>query len=241
MKSNTTGRRLLIAALIAAIAVPILNTAVIGSVTTVLASDVMIPPILSAVLSFVSEFITLASAFAAAACLSFACTAGILRRWIILITALSAPIAYITAVIVDISFYGTTVMKPAYITFSIVSCFFELLRYALVLVIALLIARAAEKRGMAGTLELLSVTGTLSLSALSAAGVTGISMLLSNISETVSLLTRYGAPANTSETLTLISPYITTVIFTILGYFLSYLIHRILRRDLPELPREETI
>ena len=241
MKSNTTGRRLLIAALIAAIAVPILNTAVIGSITTVLASDVMIPPILSAVLSFVSEFITLASAFATAACLSFACTAGILRRWIILITALSAPAAYITAVIVDISFYGTTVMKPAYITFSIVSCFFELLRYALVLVLALLIARAAEKRGMAGTLELLSVTGTLSLSALSAAGVTGISMLLSNISETVSLLTRYGAPANTSETLTLISPYITTVIFTILGYFLSYLIHRILRRDLPELPREETI
>ena len=241
MKSNTTGRRLLIAALIAAIAVPILNTAVIGSVTTVLASDVMIPPILSAVLSFASEFITLASAFAAAACLSFACTAGILRRWIILITALSAPAAYITAVIVDISFYGTTVMKPAYITFSIVSCFFELLRYALVLVIALLIARAAEKRGMAGTLELLSVTGTRSLSALSAAGVTGSSMLLANISETVSLLTRYGAPANTSETLTLISPYITTVIFTILGYFLSYLIHRILRRDLPELPREETI
>ena len=89
MKSNFTGRYILIAALVAAIAVPVFNTAVIGSVTTVLASDVMTPPIISAVLSFLSEFITLASAFAAAAYLSFACVTGILRRYIILITALS--------------------------------------------------------------------------------------------------------------------------------------------------------
>ena len=241
MKSSITGRRLLITALVAAIVIPILNTAVLGSITTVLASDVMIPAAASSVLGFVSELITLAAAFAAAACLSFAGVTGILRRWIILIAALSVPAAYITAAIVDIAFYGTTVLSAAYLAYSAVSILFELLRYAMVLVSALLISRAAERRSMPMTLELLSVRGALSLSALSAAAVTGISMLLSNITETVSLLVQYGAPANSSETLTLVSPYITTVIFAILGYFLSYLIHRTLRHDLPEASKEEAL
>ena len=100
---------------------------------------------------------------------------------------------------------------------------YELIRTLAVLLVVLLVVRKAVKKGREETLAVFSLKGTYSRAVAASTFVVFLSFILSNVTETVSLLSEYGAPQNTSETVTLILPYPSSIVYSLLGYLLACL------------------
>lgn len=230
-KANSAGKRLLIAVILFGAVVPLFSTAVLGPARTALASDIMVPAIIPSLMGFIANALDLAALYAAYACVGYAAASGRKMTAVLLIAGLPLPVIYMVSVLADKAFYGSVIVGAGVIVYSVISCIVEFLRLAAAAGICMLVVRQARKRVCPESLEILSVRGIYSRTAAAASLVMTISLLISNLIETVTLLIEIGAPVNMSETLSLISPYITTVIWAILGYFIVYLVLRMLVRD----------
>ncbi len=229
MKANHMDKRLLAVILIGGVLLPLVCTAVLGPLRTYFSSDVMMSAEIPLTIGFLYDMLNIAAIYASHACIAYALTKRAAVLPTLLIIGGMVPLIYIVSAIVDVSFFGAAVIDPAYILYCVISCLTELVRLFLAAGLCALILRYDAKRGSECTVELLSLHGTLSKTGVAVTLVAAGFMLISNITETIALFAEFGAPINTSETISLISPYITTVIYAILGYFLVYSILHMLQ------------
>lgn len=222
MKNNRLISPLTVCTLLFAIAVPLVSTTVLGGLYINLSSDITIPPLLPEIINYVSMLIDVAAVYALMACLSFAVIADKNRRLVVLLALISPPVVYAVTMLVDLAFWSRSILSVSYILSNATNCIYELIRSAVVLFVC---ARIAKKQHPEG-LELLAKRGNLSRGLIAVTAVMAAFMLAANAAETVTLLMTVGAPINVSETVYLVMPYITTMIYTILGYLFMYALLR---------------
>ncbi len=222
--------RVVVATLIASILIPIFNIVVLGSIRIESASNVIFPLIVSEIVKYATWIIDIACLFAAYACVGYAYAERRSRLTASLIVVASIPIAYLASGILDAVYFGKNAISASYIAYSLNSGVFELIRFGCLLLVQALVAKQKATESNKSRLELLSVNGRLSKMCVAGTVVTALFMFLSTAFETATLLLEYGAPVNFTETVSLISPYITTTIFVILGYFLTYAVMKLLVR-----------
>ncbi|MBQ8508941.1 MAG: hypothetical protein IJ493_03445 [Clostridia bacterium] len=227
MIKKNANSRLLWCTLTAAIFLPLLNTLLLGSMSIYIGSDITYPEIAANLLGLLSELLGVSAVFAGLACVFYAWGKPALRRQVTLIAVLGIPLTYLAAAVVDAGFYGSNAVNTSYVLYSLPNCLFELVRLAVVILIARKIAKNGER---SRELELFSAAGTYSRVLMFGTLAVFVSMLLANFIETVTLLIQYGAPLNMSELLTLILPYVTSLVYSVLGYLLEYLVIRSLIR-----------
>ena len=203
-----------------AVVIPLLNTTVLGSLYISFSSDVAIPVMLSETINYISLLIDVAAAYGLLSCLAYAVIAGQNRRTVILFALLSAPVVYAATMLVDLAFWSRSVLNVSYILSNLTNCVYELVRIAVVLIVCIRIAAGRHSAG----LELFSMSGNLSRGLVGVTAVMTGFMLAANAAETVTLLITVGAPINISEKIYLIMPYVTTAIYTILGYLFMYVL-----------------
>ena len=226
-KSNT---RLILTAAVSSLILPVLNTIILGALNTIVSSDIAYPESMSSAISFISTLISYACIFVSSACVACEVCAsksksGTAKRSAAarIMMFAGVPLTYIAAGAVDYGFYGSSALGAQYLLFSGVSVLYELIRTLAVLLVVLLVVRKAVKKGREETLGVFSLKGTYSRAVAASAFVVFLSFIISNVTETLSLLYEYGAPQNTSETVTLILPYPSSVVYSLLGYLLACL------------------
>ena len=226
-KPNT---HLTLTAAVSSLILPVLNTVILGALNTIVSSDIAYPDSLSSAISFISMLISYACIFVSSACVACEVCASKSKDRTTKKSAMARimafagiPLTYIAAGAVDFGFYGSSALGAQYLLFSGVSVLYELIRTLAVLLVVLLVVRKAVKKGREETLAVFSLKGTYSRAVAASTFVVFLSFILSNVTETVSLLSEYGAPQNTSETVTLILPYPSSIIYSLLGYLLACL------------------
>ena len=228
MKEKPTPRLILTAA-VSSLILPVLNTIILGSIHMIVSSDIAYPESLSSAISFISTLISYACIFISSACVACeVCAAkskdhqkrSVAAR---IMAFAGVPLTYFAAGAVDFGFYGSSALGAQYLLFSGISVLYELIRTLAVLLVILIVAKRAIKKGREETLDVFSLKGTYSRAVAASAFVVFLSFIFSNVTETLSLLSEYGAPQNTSETVTLILPYPSSIVYSLLGYLLAYL------------------
>ena len=224
MMRSKTNRRLLIAAVLSAAVIPLLNTTVLGSIYIYVISDITYPELLSEVIGYASELLATACVFAFAACIACSAVRERNQKIVPLIGFISVPVLYIAVAIVDYSFYAGSAVNASYVIFNLLNCIFELARLAVVTLICLLAAKRARRKNRIDSLELFSAEGALSRAVIFSALAVFVSLIITDLTETVPLLAQYGAPVNTNELIYLILPYPTSIVYSLLGYLLMYVV-----------------
>lgn len=224
MNKKNQGWFLTVITFVIAVLIPLANTFLLGPIRIAVGSDIAYPEIMTQLLSYIIEIISVACVFAYAACIACAFVHGIAKKAVTLICVLSIPFIYIASAAVDYLFYGGSAIGTSYFIYSLISCLFELLRLAAVSVVCFLVKRAGDKKGRDDTLELFSLNGKMSRAAVFTSATVFVSLLITKMTDTVMLLVEYGAPINKSETVYLIAPYVTVLVYSVLGYLLIYVI-----------------
>ena len=228
MKRSCPSKRLLIAVILSSFAAPILSAAVLGPIRTNLASDIMTPQAVLLLLAYLCSTIDIAAVFTAYACSAYALIRKVLVIPTLLLVSLSIPFAYFLSGMADALVYSTDTITASYLLFIFFSCLIEFIRYAFFLLVVRIDVKRSKKSSQPDTLELLSLRGVFSRAGLVCMIIPSAILLAGNIGETVSLIKEYGAPESVREIMTLSSPYFTTAIYAVLGYFLIYAVLRVL-------------
>lgn len=231
MPTHTQKRRLLLTLLVTALILPIINTFVLGAALTITSSDIAYPEIVPQIIGYASEILSVACLFASGAAVAVAASWRKSGAVYYIIFLLSPPVIYLSMILLDRIFYGSSVLTAQYISYCVTSCLYELLRSVVLIAVALLLRRRADKRQRAYALELFSAKGRLSRVIVFSSLIIFLSLLLSNLTETLSLLAEYGGPVNTTELIYLVLPYPTTLVYSLLGYLLMYLVARLIVGD----------
>lgn len=234
MNESSLKRRLIISAIVSSALIPLLNTTVLGPICTSVTSDIAYPELLSNVLKYLSELIGVACVFAASACIAYSMLHKTCRLTVILISLVSPPLIYIASAIVDRSFYGSDIISASYLIFSSINCVYELLRCGVIVLVAAVVGRHALKKKRTDTIEFFSLKGTESRAAVFVSLTVFVSLILTDLTETVSLLISYGAPMNSSELVYLILPYPTSIVYSMLGYLLTCIIIKFLHKEIKD-------
>ncbi len=228
MPTHTQKRRLLLTMLVTALILPIINTFVLGAALTITSSDIAYPEIVPEIIGYASEILSVACLFASGAAAAVAASWRKSGAVYYIIFFLSPPVIYLSMILLDRIFYGSSVLTAQYISYCITSCLYELLRSAVLLAVARLIRRRADQKRRDYSLELFSVKGRLSRAIVFSSLVLFLSLVLSSLTETISLLVDVGAPINTTELIYLVLPYPTALVYSLLGYLLMYLVARLI-------------
>lgn len=219
-----TDSRLTLAAVICAVLLPLLNASLLGSFMVITETDVAYPERVSQVIQYAKELISVLCVFASAGCLAYASALERSKRAVFTICAVSVPIIYLTSALVDMGFYGDSAFSAIYLIPMVINCCFEIIRYAIVMLIASRLGRRARTKGQRPALELFSLDGMLSKAAVYSVLTVFITLIVTSLTDTISLLAEYGAPVNSSELTYLILPYITSIVYSVIGYFVVYFI-----------------
>lgn len=217
-----TESKLVAALILTAIVIPVLNVAVLGSLAVMTENDVAYPDRVPQVISYAKEIIGVVSVFASAGLLAFAFALRKSAKTAAWICFLSVPFTYLSAGLCDMAFYGTRAFSLVYVLPMVVNCVFECLRYFIVIIIARRIGSGARKSGRSFGLEVFSTDGALSRAAVFTTITVFITLIITSLTDTVALLAEYGAPVNSGEATYLILPYITAVVYSMIGYFAVY-------------------
>lgn len=219
-KSNP---RLMLAAVLTALIIPLAAVTLLGSLAVITETDVAYPEIVSQVLYYIKELISVLSVFAVSGCLVYAFVNRIGSRACAAISFVSVPVIYLVSALVDRAFYGDQAISAVYIIPIVVNSLFEALRYLIVILTARAVGKHAIKSGRGFGLELFSMEGAASRGAVFASLIIFATLILTSLTDTVSLLAEYGAPVNSSELTYLILPYPTAIVYSVIGYFAMYL------------------
>ena len=223
-------KRVISAALIMSLILPVLSTLLIGGATIVTSSDIAYPEWVSEVLSFASSLVGRFCVFASCACAAAEILLG--KGFFARIAAiLSPPLSYLASVIVDAGFYGFNALGSQYLLFTLTGALYEIARNAVVILLLVFSVKRSRRIGRTDELEYFSLKNTPSRAAAISSAVIFVSLLIPCIIETCTLLSEYGAPQNTSETITLILPYPSAVVYSLLGYLLSCVIIKLTLRN----------
>lgn len=241
MPTHTKKRRLLLTLLVTALILPIINTFVLGAALTITSSDIAYPEIAPQIIGYASEILSVACLFASGAAAAVAMSYRSCGAVYYIIYLVSPPLIYLAMITLDRIFYGSSVLTDQYISYCITSCLYELLRSVILLAVARLIRRRADKRQRDYSLELFSVKGLLSRAIVFSSLVLFLSLILSSLTETISLLVEVGAPINTTELIYLVLPYPTALVYSLLGYLLMYLAARLIVGAQPANTSEKSI
>lgn len=223
---NKVDFRLNAAASLCALIIPLLNAALLGSLMVITETDVAYPERIAQIIQYAKELISVISVFASAGCLAYAASLGTAKRSVFTICLISVPLIYLTSALVDLGFYGDAAFSSVYLIPMVVNCCFEIIRYVVVMLPASGIGKRARRDKKSFTLELFSFEGAMSRTAVTATLTVFATLIVSSLTETISLLVEYGAPLNSSELTYLIVPYLAAVIYSVIGYFVIYLIGR---------------
>ncbi|MCI8388057.1 MAG: hypothetical protein HFE63_06270 [Clostridiales bacterium] len=223
MKKNKQNYRLTAAALIAALIIPLINTILLGAVNISVSTNVIYPEIVSDIIEYAMEIIGVICVFATASCICTAVIKNESKTPVAAIAISSVPILYIAAMIVDLAFYSNSALGSAYILTNGVNCTFELVRILLLLLVCSIVRRSAQKKQRENSLELFSLKGSLSRAIIFSSITIFITLIVADAVETLTLLIEFGGPQNTNELVYLILPYITAIVYSLLGYLLMYL------------------
>ena len=124
------------------------------------------------------------------------------------------------------AFYGMRAFSIVYVIPMLVNCIFECLRYLAVMIIAKRIGDNARKTGRGFALEVFSAEGATSRAAVFTSLTVFVTLIVTSLTDTIALLAEYGAPLNSSEATYLVLPYLTAVVYTLIGYLVIYCIGR---------------
>ena len=208
---------LMIATLAATLVLPLINVTLIWPLYVELASDITASQPAAEAVYILYRALTLIVAYATAACVGYSLVTRASRIFVLLVSFLSLPVVYYALVVTDANF---SPVSTAYIEMNIANCAFEMLQLATVVGAVMWLA-AKKKPTM--HLRLFNFSGGLSRAAIICPAVVFLWRLVSNLTETVSLLVEIGAPQNISEVYTLVTPHVESVIFLIVGYFLTFI------------------
>lgn len=210
--------KLTAAAVISAIVIPVCNTAILGSLGVITGNDVAYPERLSQILNYAKEIINILSLFISSVVLSYSFALKKSAKASALICFLSIPTVYFTASMVDLGFYGTQAVSAVYVIPMLINSIFEALRYLLVIAASInIVKKPCSDRN----LEVFSFGSHLSRCTVITSIIIFCTLLISNATDTISMLIEYGAPINSSELTYLITPYLTAIVYTAAGYLLS--------------------
>ncbi len=212
--------------LLIAVLVPIASKAALGSLQTVLSSDITVPAVLPQILGYLSELLAVACAFAGFSCIAHTCLqrGKSLYRWVPLLIGGGILLCGITGIITNLILWGNAAGSPASLLYSALNIAFELLRMLLVVLCCRRIGKLARASGdsrIDEAPEFFSLAVPSSRCAAAITLLTAASLILVHIPETVSLLMTYGSPQNSSELVYLIFPYAAALIYSLIGYLLA--------------------
>lgn len=216
MKTKQYTVRLTVITIIAALAVPIINTVGVWSLYKILDSDIAYPLWSSSLVYYIYSALNMLCTYAIAFCVAYSIAAHVRRLPTVLTAVASAVLVYAATIAVDVAFYGASAVDASYIRYNAVLCLYELLRFGVVVLAAVLLSHRA--RGEHKIHRHVCTVSTLVVFAF---------VLISSAADTVSILHQAAqlysdwGPQNISEWMTLIMPYITAVIYALLGYLLS--------------------
>lgn len=228
MPTHIQKRRLFVILLVTAIILPLINTFVLGAALTITSSDIVYPEIVPQLIGYASEILSVACLFASGAAAAVALSYPRCGAACYIIYLVSPPLIYLAMITLDRIFYGSSVLTDQYISYCVTSCLYELLRSVILLAIVRLIRCRADKKRRDYPLELFSAKGRLSRAIVFSSLVLFLSLVLSSLTETISLLVDVGAPINTTELIYLVLPYPTALVYSLLGYLLMYLVARLI-------------
>ena len=154
--------RIVSATIFAAILVPLVNVALLGSLSVITGTDVVYPEILSQAIQYIKELVNILCVFAASGCLAFSHVLNRGTRAVRIICVVSVPLTYLAAALVDMAFYGGRAFDSVYLIPMLINSGFEIVRYLIVVLISLRIKKSAVRSGREFSLELFSLEGTFS-------------------------------------------------------------------------------
>ncbi len=227
MKTEKLLSRLLSVTLAAALAIPLINTVLIRSLGIYFAADPLTYGYtVTDVLGYIYNFINIIATFAVSGSIGYSVVTKKQRGAVILAAAVSLVIVYGAGIICEIIVDGR-VLGAAYIVENVSNLAVELIRYGIVMLVAWLTERHAAKKEVSFELEVLSFRGALSRSAVFTALCVAFMIFTSLGIDTFMLVYNYGTPTDFSEIMELVMPYVTALIYSILGYFACYTVMRI--------------
>ncbi len=216
MKTKKCAARLTLITLIAALAIPIINTVGVWSLYKILDSDIAYPLWSSSLTYYIYSALNMLCTYAVAFCVAYSMAAHIRRLPTVLTAVASAVLVYAATIAVDVAFYGTGTVNASYIRYNTVLCLYELLRLGAVMLAAVLLShRARGKNEIQRSVCTVSTLVVFAFVLVSSAADT-----LSILHQAAQIYSEWG-PQNISEWMTLIMPYITAVIYALIGYLLS--------------------
>ena len=218
--------RIVFVTIFAAILVPLVNVALLGSLSVITGTDVVYPEILSQAIQYIKELVNIFCVFAASGCLAFSHVLGRKTRAVRIICVVSVPVTYLVAALVDMAFYGERAFSSVYLIPMLINSVFEIARYLIVVFISLRIKKSAVKSGQEFSLELFSLEGAFSRVAVFTTLTVFATLIITSLTDTISLLIEYGAPLNSGELTYLIVPYPTAIVYSVIGYFVIFLVGR---------------
>lgn len=222
MKTET---KLVSAAVIFAIVLPIFSIAVLGSLGVITENDVAYPERVSQILNYAKETLNVLCVFVCAVILALSFALKKSRKALAAVSFISIPTVYFTSALVDLGFYGSQAVSAVYILPMLVNSVFEAVRYIIIIFVAKNISKNAAKKNLnIGPVEFFSLESIESRCAVFATIAVFCTLIFSTATDTVSLLMEYGAPINSSELTYLLTPYITAVVYAAAGYLISVLL-----------------
>ncbi len=210
--------------LVSALILPLINIMGIWPLYVGLASDVTASRLGADSVYILYHVLNSLTAYATAACVGYSLVTRINRAFVLLVSFFSLPVAYYALVATDAKF---SPVSTAYIEMNIANCAFEMLQLGMIAGAILLLA---AKKKPVRHLRLLNFSGGLSRAVIICPAVIFLWRLVSNLTETITLLVEIGAPQNMSEVYTLVTPHVESVIFLLVGYIVTFIMTALFER-----------
>lgn len=202
--------------LISVLILPLVNVMGIWPFYIGLASDVSASKIGADIVYILYHALNSVTVYTTAACVGYSLVTRANRGFVLSASFLSLPVVYYALVVTDAKF---SPVSTAYIEMNVANCIFEMIQLGILVGAIVLLA---TKKKPARRLRLLNFSGGLSRAAIICPAVVFLWRLVSNLTETVTLLVDIGAPQNISEVYTLVTPHVESVIFFLVGYIVTF-------------------
>lgn len=220
VKKMKISGRLIFGTLLFAVLLPLLNIILLGSLSTVLSADVAFPAVISEGVSYIQQLIGVGCVFAAAACIAAAELKRRSERAVAAICLVSPAILYLASAAVDIAFWGSELFAQIPLAPLFVNCLFETARFAVIIAVCRAVRKSSAKSERADSIEFFSMEGGMSRAAVFSSLAIFVTLIVTALTDTLSLLAEFGAPQNAGEVVYLALPYLTASIYAFLGYLL---------------------
>ncbi|MBQ8250239.1 MAG: hypothetical protein IJY93_10245 [Clostridia bacterium] len=205
--------RLTLIALVSAFFVPMLNTVAVWPFYIDVSSDIAYADWVGELLHVLYGVLDILVVYAMAFCLAYAFRKSGERVKITLIVILSLIAVCVAAVRVDVHYNGAEILTSKFIGYNVLRVVLDAARLAVAAIVTVLFVK--RHKGCESRMICRISTGVILLSEFIVNGIETVSIF----SETAKEYENW-TPQNSSEWLTILTPYINMTIYFILGYFL---------------------